>query len=665
GQTAVKTGIQSRSELVFHDKTVTRLGANTLFSFTQGTRNMTLKEGTLLLQVPPDAGGAKITTGAVTAAITGSTVMCSLSKDFLKIIVIESKHGVRVFLNNKPLESFLVFSGEMAILRVDAKSVKEERSVPINIKTLVNTSALIQGLSFNGTPFTLDPIQPVIVSQQDNKDLTPTNLVILGSGIDVLMATDYITNADGTLELALNTSNDNSQSGQSGSSSDNGSGSGSSSDPKTGPAPVFAGTFVVDSSTTIVTDPIISNASQSHTGRIFRLNTTTPIEEIAGFLFGGMGLFDARALGDGPDSETPPAFAVFKFENLVLTGGPTIHTAGGPDAVALIAQNSITSGGPGGNVSLSLLNALILWTVNGPISIGPEISFSGVGDDSGLSLYARGPGSDLTFGSMVNLPSTGTSLELLAENDIFYSGQFDGADFIQKSGNNFTGSGGASINAHDLEFEMANASLSQAGSTLQLNGVAINAPAIDGDEFDLRTGTLTLTSDINLLDQDVDTFFVVGTGGVHASGFNLGVLDGLSVAGGDVTVRNLETGELTIANGSLNASGRVSDGFEGSEFESVDLLSVSQNITVGGELRAQEIEAGGNITVGGELRFEEINIGGSISAFVINGDILTAGGNVVATGVFPILTTFPRQRLTKCARSTRPRASFQNRERGC
>src|SRR5215210_3702380 len=62
GQTAVKTGIQSRSELVFHDSTVTRLGANTLFSFTQGTRNMTLKEGTLLLQTPPNAGGAKIST---------------------------------------------------------------------------------------------------------------------------------------------------------------------------------------------------------------------------------------------------------------------------------------------------------------------------------------------------------------------------------------------------------------------------------------------------------------------------------------------------------------------------------------------------------------------------------------------------------------------------
>src|SRR5688572_18498729 len=39
---AVKTGTQSRAELLFQDRTLTRLGADTLFSFKPGTRNMTL-----------------------------------------------------------------------------------------------------------------------------------------------------------------------------------------------------------------------------------------------------------------------------------------------------------------------------------------------------------------------------------------------------------------------------------------------------------------------------------------------------------------------------------------------------------------------------------------------------------------------------------------------
>jgi hypothetical protein len=67
--TAVRTGTQSRSELTFTDLTITRLGANTIFSFNEGTREMTLTNGAILFQVPKGSGGATIRTAAVTAAI--------------------------------------------------------------------------------------------------------------------------------------------------------------------------------------------------------------------------------------------------------------------------------------------------------------------------------------------------------------------------------------------------------------------------------------------------------------------------------------------------------------------------------------------------------------------------------------------------------------------
>jgi hypothetical protein len=73
--TAVRTGVESRSELRFPDQTIARLGANTIFTFDEGTRNMDLGGGAMLLRVPKGAGGAKITTAAVTAAITGTNVM--------------------------------------------------------------------------------------------------------------------------------------------------------------------------------------------------------------------------------------------------------------------------------------------------------------------------------------------------------------------------------------------------------------------------------------------------------------------------------------------------------------------------------------------------------------------------------------------------------------
>ena len=73
--TAVHTGVQSRSELTFKDKTITRLGEKTIFSVGQGSRTIEMGGGQFLLYVPKKAGGAKVKMGPVTAAITGTTVV--------------------------------------------------------------------------------------------------------------------------------------------------------------------------------------------------------------------------------------------------------------------------------------------------------------------------------------------------------------------------------------------------------------------------------------------------------------------------------------------------------------------------------------------------------------------------------------------------------------
>ena len=51
-KTAVRTGADSRSELTFTDQTLARLGANTIFTFNEGTRNLNLEGGVMLLRVP-------------------------------------------------------------------------------------------------------------------------------------------------------------------------------------------------------------------------------------------------------------------------------------------------------------------------------------------------------------------------------------------------------------------------------------------------------------------------------------------------------------------------------------------------------------------------------------------------------------------------------------
>ena len=94
GQTALKTGGESRAELKFPDLTITRVGANSLFRFYAGGRDMTLDGGTMLFYSPKGAGGGKVQAGAVTAAVTGSAFMVMNLSSTIKIVCLQHEVAV-------------------------------------------------------------------------------------------------------------------------------------------------------------------------------------------------------------------------------------------------------------------------------------------------------------------------------------------------------------------------------------------------------------------------------------------------------------------------------------------------------------------------------------------------------------------------------------------
>ncbi len=143
GRTGVRTGGNSRAQLTFADQTLARLGANTLFSFERGTRSLDLERGSILLEVPKDAGGATIRSAPVTAAITGTTVMMEYSPGnpgTVKLICLEGT--VRLSLAGRLGESVLIEPGQMIAVAANARNLPAP--VTIDVQRIMKTSKLVK-----------------------------------------------------------------------------------------------------------------------------------------------------------------------------------------------------------------------------------------------------------------------------------------------------------------------------------------------------------------------------------------------------------------------------------------------------------------------------------------------------------------------------------------
>ncbi|HEV3409354.1 MAG TPA: FecR family protein, partial [Chthoniobacterales bacterium] len=160
--TAVRTGAESRSELTFTDATIARLGANTIFTFNEGTRQMDLGGGAMLLRVPKGAGGARISTAAVTAAITGTTVLMQYDrKSYAKLIVLEGTACLA--LKDKPQDCVPVKAGQLMQVPVNPPPDSLPAPVDVDLSRLVETSGL---LSSDFAPLPSIPLITAAVQEQ-------------------------------------------------------------------------------------------------------------------------------------------------------------------------------------------------------------------------------------------------------------------------------------------------------------------------------------------------------------------------------------------------------------------------------------------------------------------------------------------------------------------
>ena len=173
--TGVRTGGESRSELTFPDLTITRLGANTIFTFSKGGRTANVDTGSILLRVPKDSGGGTVKNNAVTVAITGTTVIFEGTRNGKsKLITLEG--GSKVSLKKNPKEFRRVLAGQM--IDVPAGATTLPMPVNIDLNHLMKTHPLI-------TDFKPLPSEPLIMAaaQQPAPPPPPPAITFTGPSI--------------------------------------------------------------------------------------------------------------------------------------------------------------------------------------------------------------------------------------------------------------------------------------------------------------------------------------------------------------------------------------------------------------------------------------------------------------------------------------------------
>jgi hypothetical protein len=163
----VRTGPESRAELTAPDQTITRVGANSVFSFQPQGRSLDLQQGSVLFYSPKGNGGGTVTSGGASAAVLGSTMICVAGADgSFKTILLEGEHGCTVTLKNG--QSVTLHSGQMVIVLPGGTAFSQV--LDIDLAKLVKGSLLVNGFS---DPLGSMPLIQIVINNQQNNGGAP------------------------------------------------------------------------------------------------------------------------------------------------------------------------------------------------------------------------------------------------------------------------------------------------------------------------------------------------------------------------------------------------------------------------------------------------------------------------------------------------------------
>jgi hypothetical protein len=685
GDTAVRTGPESRAELTFGDLTIARLGANTVFSFNQGSRTVELGNGAILLRVPKGSGGAKVQTAAVTAAITGTTVIVEYHpKSYAKYLVLEG--SMRIYLKGTLGESVLMGPGQMMILNPKATRLSEP--VDFDLARLWKTSLFIQGFR----PLQSEPLMAEVKQTQlDRKtagELIDTNLVIFGRGTLVTLtdpqSTDVVDRKTAAVTLPTPTvppvpiPTPTATIAPSPTPTIAPSPTPRPTPSKFGtPPPIITSVpYPIDNGTAIQTDPAITRGGVTDFGKIFR----DPAQDgpFSAWAFTATSPFDNTVGIDLLYGANVPV-AAFKFTSLQLMGNPTISTAnGGATNLALISVGPITSAPTGNSVfTFTGMQSVLIATQNGSIAL-TGLTFQNI---PLLVFYARGASSQLALASPI---ANVQSLRLLSEGVIQFNspislqngvngGTLTGISEGTFFGNGFVDTPTASVPAGTFLGAGGNVSLTATNATLNVNSpirvsyddAGAGRHSASGGSIGLNSG-LTTGTGINLGSDSSHLLSLLNPAAPGPGGTITLTTDGSDIITNGATIQ-ADRGTITIQHSAAPPAGTAQITLDGGTISSETLLASSRGdlnvgattpvnlsavtlsllatrniVWSGGTLNATASASSGNVTfqsgndftIAGAANIQRLN-GGLIDGLNI---ILLAGRNFQANSGLSLST---------------------------
>ncbi|WP_143845442.1 FecR family protein, partial [Nostoc sp. T09] len=175
----LSTGRASLADLRFNDGSLARVGEQAVFQFLPKTRNFRLKNGTVLLLIPPGRGQTRIQTPNAAAAIRGSALFVRYDeKTDTTIVGALTNSGIEVS-NKQASQSQVLEAGQLMVI----VKGKFQGLYDFDLRNFYDTSDLVRGLDLTRQNLTPTPDPAIASVQAETATAVAAQTPIKGEGV--------------------------------------------------------------------------------------------------------------------------------------------------------------------------------------------------------------------------------------------------------------------------------------------------------------------------------------------------------------------------------------------------------------------------------------------------------------------------------------------------